>query len=167
MSDLRQIIEKNAISEVLFKYARAIDRKDFAGVTSCYWPEATDNHGGYCGPVAGLIEDMKVRHRTIDSSQHFISNVLIDLFDSQAKAESYCLCILRQANKSDDGSQHSQVIRCRYVDRFEQRGDEWKIEERIVVFDEVVNVDAVDVLSSEWVRSKRDLSDPVYASRIR
>ncbi len=34
------------ITEVLYRYARAVDRKDFDRVADCYFPDAIDNHGG-------------------------------------------------------------------------------------------------------------------------
>ncbi len=99
------LIDKQEITEVLYRYARAVDRKDFDRVADCYFPDAIDNHGGYIGTVAGLIEDMKSRHATIDSSLHYVTNVLIDLDGDTADVESYCLCYLRQAPAVAGGPQ--------------------------------------------------------------
>ncbi|AIY03054.1 hypothetical protein ART_3455 [Arthrobacter sp. PAMC 25486] len=154
--------EKQAITEVLYRYARAVDRKDFAAVAACYFPDANDNHGGYNGNADGLVEDMKVRHRTIDSSQHFVTNVLIDLGVDVANVESYCLCYLRLDKEPGAESQLLSTIRCRYVDRFEKRDGEWRIADRIVVFDESRQEMITDSLNPLWVASKRNSSDPVY-----
>ena len=86
------LADKQEITEVLYRYARAVDRKDFDSVALCYFDDAIDNHGGYIGTVDGLIEDMKLRHKTIDSSIHCISNILIDVNGDVAQCESYCLC---------------------------------------------------------------------------
>ncbi len=154
--------EKQAITEVLYRYARAVDRQDFTAVADCYFPDANDNHGGYNGNVDGLIEDMMVRHRTIDSSQHFVTNVLIDLGVDVADVESYCLCYLRRDKEPGAESQLVQTIRCRYVDRFEKRDGQWRIADRIVVFDESRQELVTDSLDASWVSSKRNLTDPVY-----
>ena len=151
------------IQDVLFRYARAVDRLDHEAIAACYFDDAIDVHGGYTGDAAGLVEDIRLRHRTIDSSQHFISNVLIEFEDDdRAHVESYCLCFLRQERVAGADAQDLAIIRCRYVDRFERREGRWGIADRVVVFDESRTVPVVDVLDDEWVASVRDRSDPVY-----
>jgi len=159
------LIDKKEITEVLYRYARAVDRKDFDRVADCYFPDAIDNHGGYIGTVAGLIEDMKSRHATIDSSLHYVTNVLIDLDGDTADVESYCLCYLRQAPAVAGGPQSRATVKCRYVDRFERRDGQWRIADRIVVFDESVTDEIVDALSPSWVRSRRSFEDPVFTGK--
>ncbi|NKS72632.1 DUF4440 domain-containing protein [Rhodococcus hoagii] len=159
------LIDKQEITEVLYRYARAVDRKDFDRVADCYFPDAIDNHGGYIGTVAGLIEDMKSRHATIDSSLHYVTNVLIDLDGDTADVESYCLCYLRQAPAVAGGPQSRATVKCRYVDRFERRDGRWRIADRIVVFDESVTDEIVDALSPSWVRSRRSFEDPVFTGK--
>lgn len=163
---MTRLADRVAIEDVLYRYARAVDRLDLDGVRDCYFPDAIDDHGGYHGPVDGLIEDIRQRHTTIDSSQHFISNVLIDFTgDGSAHVESYCLCYLRQARKADEPDQELAIIRCRYVDRFERRDGEWRIADRVVVFDEYLKQRVDDRLEPAWVRSRRDGDDPVYGDR--
>ncbi|EGD25923.1 nuclear transport factor 2 family protein [Prescottella equi] len=159
------LIDKQEITEVLYRYARAVDRKDFDRVADCYFPDAIDNHGGYIGTVAGLIEDMKSRHATIDSSLHYVTNVLIGLDGDTADVESYCLCYLRQAPAVAGGPQSRATVKCRYVDRFERRDGQWRIADRIVVFDESVTDEIVDALSPSWVRSRRSFEDPVFTGK--
>jgi len=159
------LIDKQEITEVLYRYARAVDRKDFDRVADCYFPDAIDNHGGYIGTVDGLIEDMKSRHATIDSSLHYVTNVLIDLDGDTANVESYCLCYLRQAPQVPGGPQSRATVKCRYVDRFERRDGQWRIADRIVVFDESVTDEIVVALSPSWVRSRRSFEDPVFTGK--
>ncbi|MFE4453051.1 nuclear transport factor 2 family protein [Streptomyces sp. NPDC056796] len=152
------------IQDVLFRYARAVDRLDYDAIAACYFDDAVDVHGGYTGDAAGLVEDIRARHRTIDSSQHFISNVLVEFTgEHTADVESYCLCFLRQAPAEPGGEQDLAVIRCRYVDRFERRGGSWGIADRVVVFDESRVIRMADGLAPDWVASRRDGSDPVYS----
>ncbi|MEU6011670.1 nuclear transport factor 2 family protein [Streptomyces sp. NPDC047453] len=152
------------IQDVLFRYARAVDRLDYDGIAACYFDDAVDVHGGYTGDAAGLVEDIRSRHRTIDSSQHFISNVLVEFTgEHSADVESYCLCFLRQTPAEPGGEQDLAIIRCRYIDRFERRDGSWGIADRVVVFDESRVVPMVDGLDPTWVTSGRDGSDPVYS----
>lgn len=151
------------IQDVLFRYARAVDRLDYDAIAGCYFDDAIDVHGGYSGNAAGLVEDIRGRHQTIDSSQHFISNVLVEFIDDDtARVESYCLCFLRQRAAPGAAEQDLAIIRCRYVDRFERRDGGWGIADRVVVFDESRTVPVVDVLDPAWVTSMRDHGDPVF-----
>ncbi|MFD7076624.1 nuclear transport factor 2 family protein [Nocardioides sp. NPDC059952] len=161
---MSRIEDRFEIQDVLFRYARAVDRLDYDAIAACYFDDAIDVHGGYTGNAAGLVEDIRQRHQTIDSSQHFISNVLIDFVDDDtAKVESYCLCFLRQKPAPGATEQDLAVIRCRYVDRFERRDGRWAVADRVVVFDESRTVSMVDQLDPAWVASQRDMSDPVYS----
>jgi 3-phenylpropionate/cinnamic acid dioxygenase small subunit len=160
---MSRLEDRQAITDVLYRYARAVDRLDLDGVQDCYFPEAIDNHGAYCGPVEGLVEDIRRRHTTIDSSQHYITNVLIEFCGEDAAAvESYCLCYLRQEPEDGRLGQELAIIRCRYVDRFERRQGHWRIADRTVVFDEYRRERVTDSVDPSWVRSQRNRSDPVH-----
>lgn len=156
--------DKQAITEVLFRYARAVDRGDFDTVLDCYFEDANDNHGGYNGHIQGLVDDMKIRHQTIESSIHHVTNVLIDLDGDTAQAEAYCLCFIRRAPEAD-GTQVVTTVKCRYVDRFEKRLGTWKIADRIVVFEELANSTITNEQDSTWVAARRSQDDPVYTRR--
>lgn len=156
--------DKQAITEVLYRYARAIDRKDFNGVLDCYFEDANDNHGGYNGDILGLIQDMRTRHQTIDSSIHYVTNVLIDIGGDTATSEAYCLCFARQLPEKD-GTQRVTTVKCRYVDKFEKRSGTWKIADRIVVFEEVQCATISNELERTWVSASRSQDDPVYTRR--
>jgi 3-phenylpropionate/cinnamic acid dioxygenase small subunit len=159
--------DRFAIQDCLYRYARAVDRLDYDGIAACYFPDAVDAHGAYVGDVAGLVEDVRRRHQAIESAQHFITNVLIEFeTDEVAHVESYCLCYFRFTVQDGAAARPQSVTRCRYVDRFERRGDRWAIADRVVVFDETVVQDVVDVRGPDWVASARDGSDPVYTRRL-
>jgi hypothetical protein len=54
------------------------------------------------------------------------------------------------------------TIKCRYVDRFERRRGEWRIADRIVVFDESREDMIENILPTDWVTQRRSFDDPVY-----
>ena len=47
--DLETLIAKQEITDVVYRYARGIDRLDFELVRSCYHPDAYDDHGAFKG----------------------------------------------------------------------------------------------------------------------
>jgi 3-phenylpropionate/cinnamic acid dioxygenase small subunit len=160
---MTRLEDRLEIQDCLYRYARAVDRLDYDGIRACYFDDAIDNHAAYTGTAAGLVDDIRERHRSIDSAQHFVTNVLVDFAgDDVAHVESYCLAFLRQARSEGSTTQETAVSRCRYVDRFERRAGRWAIADRVVVFDETQRVQVEDLLPTGWITSQRDSSDPVY-----
>jgi len=43
-SALEELVARNAITEVLYRYCRGVDRRDWELLRSCYHPEAQDDH---------------------------------------------------------------------------------------------------------------------------
>ena len=48
---LAGLLDKQEIEEVVLRYCRGIDRRDFDLVRSCYHPDARDRHGSFDGTV--------------------------------------------------------------------------------------------------------------------
>lgn len=128
---------KQQITEVLYRRARAGDRRDVELAISCYHDGATENHEGFDGTAAEFIRDRSMispnSTAPVTFLWHFLSNVLIDLRGDEADVESYHLAVV--GRKTDaEGATHS-TIGGRYLDRFAFRAGRWAITERSVVFD--------------------------------
>ena len=133
--DVELLMTERAISQVLHRYARGIDRLDFDLVRSCYWPEATDDHGAYAGGVDGFMEFVRGALARFERTNHFLGNVMIepDLERGVARAETYCVAYHRFHDAA--GVETDMTAGLRYVDRFEQRGGEWRIARRVCAYD--------------------------------
>lgn len=136
MSDavLRSLADKQAVHDVLMRYTRGIDRRDWALVRSCYHDDAYDDHGSYRGGPDGLVEHVSRNVPGFESTMHFIGNQLIDVAGDLAHAESYCIAFHRRPPSGDDPG-HDMVIGLRYVDRLERRNGEWRIAHRVCAMD--------------------------------
>src|ERR1700760_2685809 len=78
--EIRRLLDKEAIREVLLRYARGIDRHDDDLMASAYHPDAIDDHGAYIGDPQGLIRHAHDTHsRNWSVHHHFVSNQSIDL----------------------------------------------------------------------------------------
>ena len=126
---LERVIARDAIMNVLSRYAQAIDRCDGELLRSVYWPDGTDNHGFFSGNamdfVAFIIPVLEEVERTI----HYISNVDVELTGADAaRVQSYYL-----ACHETDGK--AVVMGGRYLDHFERRGGEWRILHRTITLD--------------------------------
>ncbi len=134
---IAELHAKQQITEVLYRRARAGDRRDVDLALSCYHDGATENHEGFDGTAAEFIRDRSMispnSRAPVTFLWHFISNVLIDLRGDEADVESYHIALVGRTT-DEEGSTHS-TIGGRYLDRFARRGGRWAITERSVVFD--------------------------------
>jgi len=131
---IAELLDREAIRDCIYRYCRGVDRADEAALRSAYWPDATDRHGPYSGPVEGFFEWAKDIFKTDARNVHTVGNILIE-FSAPAEAvvETYFLALQRGPGK--DGAVRQFLIAGRYCDVFEQRGGEWRVAHRIVAYD--------------------------------
>lgn len=133
-SQLQSLLDREAIREVMYAYCRGIDRCDEAALRSAYWEDATDRHGAYQGSASGFIEKALISRRRGLRMIHQVSNISIVLEGMQAAVESYFQAF--QYDTDQATARLRETFLCgRYVDRFEKRGDVWRIAARTVVYD--------------------------------
>jgi len=129
-----QLRSRESIRETLFRYARGIDRKDAEEVKRSFWPDSRVDFGIYQGSgvefaslIGGWFTDGGV-----DITAHLIGNIIIVLDGDTANTESY----LHAAHRvKRDGSVIDCFVGARYQDRFERRNNEWRIAERVLIYD--------------------------------
>jgi hypothetical protein len=133
---LEELWAREQIRDVLYRYARGIDRYDVELVRSCYHDDATDAHGVYNGDLAGFVE-LVHQFRGPDSDfgimQHALTNILIERQGDVARVESYLYNPL--APRNPDSGLPDIVVGGRFLDRFECRAGRWAIAVRRLVFD--------------------------------
>jgi hypothetical protein len=134
------LLARQEIADVIYRYARGIDRMDFDLVRSCYHADAYDDHGSMKGTVEEFIAAAASFLARWTVTQHFMGNMLIEVVGDHARAETYAVAYHRREDA--DGNGKDDVMGIRYVDRFERRGGEWKIAHRVVA-SEWRRVDAV------------------------
>lgn len=134
------LIARQEIADVIYRYARGIDRLDFDLVRACYHPDAYDDHGSMKGTVEEFISAAASFLTRWTVTQHFMGNMLIEVDGARARAETYAVAYHRREDA--DGNGKDDVMGIRYVDRFEHRDGAWKIAHRVVAT-EWRRVDAV------------------------
>lgn len=165
--DLQSLLDREAIRESVFRYCRGIDRADEAALRASYWPDATDSHGAYRGSASGFIDAALPKLREAGRMIHHVGNLSIELRGRRAAVETYFLAW--QRDRRADGSEQETFLAGRYVDRFEKRGDEWRVAARVVVYDWVQPLgDAPKACEAERFGSRtpigaRKPDDPWYA----
>lgn len=134
---LARLLAKDAIREVLMRYARAVDTADLALIRSVYWPEATDNHGNFNGNAMEFAEFAVGVLKGFRITMHYMTNVSID-FPADGQADVQCYFYAHHEHvlaAGESGPAMVTVIGGRYLDRFEERGGEWRILARDVTMD--------------------------------
>lgn len=135
--ELRILLDKQAIAEVLYRRTRASDRKDMALALSCYHEGATEVHpGSEVGSAHDFITKRSAmvteKGQAIHMMYHGLLNMLIDVDGDRAFAETYNLAMHRE--HTDEGDMEFQ-IGGRLLDTFERRDGRWAIVHREIVMD--------------------------------
>ena len=161
---LHEIVARQQIYDALIRYCRGVDRLDKDIMLSAYHPGANDNHGGFNGPVEKFVEWVFTNHKgKIEACTHLVGNVLIEVDGNVAYAESYIMAYHR---KKVEGATCDLSGWGRCVDRFELRNGEWRIADRVVMYDkgrmDPVSVEWGGAMTQDLVRGARDRTDHSY-----
>lgn len=133
-----QLVDIEACRETARRYCRGLDRLDPDEMRSAYWPNAVDEHGAFNGNAWKFVDICMTGHDAYSSTMHTIFNHTVVLDDGEhARGELYNVTWLRRV----DGDV-LDVWFGRYLDRYERRGDEWRIVHRVCVHEHDMSVDA-------------------------
>lgn len=159
---IAQLDAKQAITEVLHRYCRGLDRMDRAIADTVWHPDGTADYGpGYRGPAAGFLDFVWAYHAQLESHSHLVSNALIDVDTTAGTAASETYVSVWLRTRPADGRVTDLFHRGRYVDRWSRREGVWGIDHRTYLGDlyREVAVPAPDP-TEPWGR--RDGADASY-----
>jgi hypothetical protein len=146
--EIRRLVDRQQIEEVLNLYCRGVDRCDEETLAGCYHEDSVDDHGTFVGPGKEFARwAARGASRSWAASHHSVHNVVVEwVDDDHAHVESYVLAFnLRPASPEQrvepaggtapDGDGTVEVFAGRYVDRFERREGRWRIAHRLALRD--------------------------------
>jgi hypothetical protein len=151
--DLQELLDKEAINDLLIRWCRGVDRLDEELILSCYHPDAYDDHGMVRGSPAELVTWLKTTADRVAFMEHKLSNVYLEIDGDVAFGECYSALHLQQGDIF--GEAYS-----RFIDRFERRDGEWRIARRRVTLEWASPELGFD--RSHFVAGRRDRGDPSY-----
>ncbi|WP_233355927.1 nuclear transport factor 2 family protein [Henriciella aquimarina] len=162
---MKALLDREAIRDCLYRYCRGIDRADEEMLRSAYWPDGTDNHGPYQGSAAGFVDWAMKTLPYIERGIHQIHNVLIEFRAGGAVVESYFSAFQRQMGP--ERKLQKLDMKGRYLDWFTERDGEWRIQDRLVVFDWVEEMDVPPGTEEERFGPMKPIGgrapdDPIY-----
>jgi hypothetical protein len=132
---MQVLLDKQAITEAIYRYGRCMDRLDRDLGRTMFWPEATVDYDKqmYQGTGWGFIDMVMEAHPNYASHSHQFSNILISVQGHTATSETYGDVTLRLIDA--DGLCRDSRNLGRYVDRWERRSGEWRIIDRKYLHD--------------------------------
>lgn len=181
-----ELLDRQRITDVIHRYCRAADRLDVELFKTTFWEDGGFDGGPAEGPAVEILPHLfeNVVCHMWETSQHTVSNILIELEGDRAYVESYLTALhlshpthasraglLGEANARAAGFKDHDVVEFilggRYIDVFECRGGEWRIFRRkiipvwnrMAIYGGITSGGQYDLLQ---YRSTRDRSDPVY-----
>ena len=112
-TELRDLLDKQRITEVLYTYCRAMDRNDRELGYTVWHPDGTANYEGMFDGLGRDFVDFGIgAHETVfDGTSHQVTNVTIEVGGSRAKSEAYVTAACRIR-----GTDLVYLIRGRYLD---------------------------------------------------
>jgi hypothetical protein len=160
--EIRTLLDKNEITELLTRYLRAIDRGDIQTLRACYLPGATEEHGGiYSGPAQGYVDTIEaaLRHpRAVGT--HALTNILIEVDADRARSEHYVLAMTRL---KADGVVSDSLVATRIVDDLRRQDGRWGIARRRLRFDWVHDIGPRPAM---WLYGQRDPSTLLHGAKF-
>ena len=123
------LADRLAIDDLLTTYACAVDERDWDAFRSVFTDDAILDYTAFGGPRGSADQVAQwTAHalQVIDASQHFITNLRLQLNGDEATARTYVYSPL--AVRGGGGIMHTGGS---YADRLRRTADGWRITERV------------------------------------
>jgi hypothetical protein len=120
------------IGDLLIRYTRAIDTRDYELLDSCFAPDAQIDYtssGGIAGAYPEVRAWLEKALAPFSAMMHFVGNTTLELDGDRARARTYV--INPMGLPKSDGDLLVFTVYAHYVDRLERTPDGWRIVERI------------------------------------
>jgi hypothetical protein len=129
---LQEVVDRAAIRHCVERLARGEDRRDAELIRANWWPDATYDYGVQGGSFEEYLAWVVPGADAIKNTQHVLGQTYTELAGETAKAETQVISYHRV---DMGGGDQDTCIGGRYLDTFEKRGDEWRIAERVMLYD--------------------------------
>lgn len=127
--DLQEISDRIEIDELLARYARALDYRNFGELDGIFTADATFDAGGLGAPtgpkaIRSMIEGT-IGH--LDATQHLVGKSIIEFADDGDTAEVRTYLISQHIRESTPGPVKHYFLGGEYYDRVVRTPDGWRI----------------------------------------
>lgn len=156
---LTRLADRQAITDQIYRYCRAMDRIDHELGCSIWHEDGTADYGhNYQGSGRGFIDHVCAQHAGLQQHSHQMSNIIIELDGDTAGSESYVTATLRIER---GGKLMQMSVISRYIDKWSKRDGRWALDHRqaVMEMDEMREVAPMMIHDT----ARRDRNDPSYA----
>lgn len=130
MMNIEQLLHKKSIEELVVKYCRAVDRKDYLSLATLYHLNSHDDHGEmFQGSGGDFIKWLPEVLEAMEVTTHLVSNHLITVDGEKAEGEVFC----QAYHLTKDGQEI--LIGGRYLDKYIFDDGRWWFKARKIVLD--------------------------------
>ena len=127
-----ELLNRSAIRRCIEQLARGEDRRDPTLIRDALWPDSVTDYGVFHGSFDEYLDWVVPGSPAISATQHLLGQSYIVLGEASARVETQVVSY----HRVDMGDEHRDLtIGGRYLDVFEQRGGEWRIASRMMVYD--------------------------------
>jgi hypothetical protein len=126
VSSLQELLDRQALAELVACYSRAIDRRDFALLHSLYLPEAIHDHGGlFRGGRDAFVAWLSTAMQG-GATHHLVGNTLFAIDGDRAEGEVYTINfhVIGRAESRD------YIASGRYLDTYRRENGRWRFASR-------------------------------------
>jgi ketosteroid isomerase-like protein len=127
VNDLAYLSDRQAIRDLVTRYACAVDRRDFDAVGACFTPDAETDYTYFKGPIGEVLEKIRAGVGGFAMTMHVLGNHLAEVHGDSATSETYAVCYHRRPGVPD-GAQ--LVVAMRYLDDLVRTPEGWRIRRR-------------------------------------
>lgn len=132
MQELKIYLAREKIRDCLARLARGEDRRDVQLIRASCWPDSGSDYGVFAGNFDDYLAWVVPGSPAIPVTQHLLGQSLIDLDGDTARVETQVMAY----HRVNFGEQERDiVIGGRYLDRMQNRGGEWRIARRVMLYD--------------------------------
>ena len=128
---LAELLDKQAIAEVLYRYCRGCDRADERTLRACFHADSQHRHGGFTGSSEDFCTLALRIVAPLKACKHLLTNVLIQVDGDVAFSESHYLAYHREARRKTDKSHASWRSRRKGLGRFRPENHPDALRERV------------------------------------
>lgn len=128
---LQDLVDRQAIADVVLRYCRGIDRLDLELVRDCYHDDATEEHGTFAGTRDEYVEWVAAVLTRFTGTMHVVANQLVEVDGDEARSETYGIAYHWGEPPADHRRNFTTGFR--YLDRFARRDGTWRIARRVAV----------------------------------
>ncbi len=130
--ELKALLERDKIRECIVRLARGEDRRNAEQITASYWPDSITDYGVFAGSFKEYLAWVVPGSPAIPNTQHVLGQSVIDLQGDAALVETH----VNSYHRIDMGTEHRDtIVGGRYLDRLEKRGGDWRIANRVMLYD--------------------------------